>query len=364
MNPFAIYFPQFYPSKTNDAVWGQGFTDWSLVAYANLKDQWARRAPARGFYDGGSSDVHRAQISEMKDAGLAGLAVYHYWFYSHQELDAFENTILDHDLDFPWFMIWATEGWSKRWIGDPTSIVTLTDSPIEAEVAQHCSYLARCFDQKSYFHVDGRPLLVIYNLSHFRNPAQMLESYRKALKALGKDVYFAHFIKNPFDVEYSSLVDATYIFEPRLFFGTQRAGRTSTAKRLFDVSKRVLGEEFGSKLLIFADQFQARGTTYSADLFLSYFNSDTRKNLLSQIKGPVQNVLTPGWNNTPRYADRFTALSDIDPATFAQLLHDSSMSCPTLPPLINAWNEWSEGAAIEPCAYLGTRYLDAILSRF
>ena len=32
----------------------------------------------------------------------------------------------------------------------------------------------------------------------------------------------------------------------------------------------------------------------------------------------------------------------------------------TLPPLINAWNEWSEGAAIEPCAYLGTRYLDAL----
>ena len=66
----------------------------------------------------------------------------------------------------------------------------------------------------------------------------------------------------------------------------------------------------------------------------------------------------PGWNNAPRYGERFTALADVPAAAFGELLRAPSRS--DLPLLINAWNEWSEGAAIEPCAYLGTRYLDAL----
>jgi hypothetical protein len=76
------------------------------------------------------------------------------------------------------------------------------------------------------------------------------------------------------------------------------------------------------------------------------------------LPGLVQEVISPGWNNAPRYAKRFTRLEDVPPAFFRTMLEDASRSN-GLPPLINAWNEWSEGAAIEPCAYLGSRYLDA-----
>jgi hypothetical protein len=364
MKPFVIYFPQFYPTTTNNQAWGTGFTDWALVANANLRNQWIRRAPRRGFYDGASPDVHLEQINEMKTFGLGGFAVYHYWFYTHQELNAFESTILARKPDLPWFMIWASEGWSKRWVGDSTPIVHLTNAPTEADIASHCDYLARCFDNSAYFRIEGRPLFVFYNLSHFSNPGAVLTAYREAIRERGHEVFMAHFIKNPFDAQYSPLLDATYLFEPRLYFGAQRAGRNVAAKRIYDTVKYFLGDAPVSRLMLTMDRFQQRGVTYDEQSFIHYLNSKGRENFFEDIKGPVQDVLSPGWNNTPRYSDRFTALGNIDAKVFAQLLFKSSERCQILPPLVNAWNEWSEGAAIEPCAYFESRYLDAVAETF
>lgn len=361
MKPFVIYFPQFYPTATNNHAWGHGFTDWSLVANANLRDLWARRAPQRGFYDGASPNVHQAQIDEMKHFGLGGFAVYHYWFYTHQELGAFESTILTRGPGLPWFLIWASESWSKRWLGDPTPILRLTEAPTDADIGNHCDYLAKCFECSDYLRIDGRPLFIFYNLSHFKNPEGILAHYRMAMKQRGHDVCLGHFIKNPFDVQYSRLVDITYLFEPRLFFGMQRNGRGGAAKLIYDVVKSVLGEAVLSRLMLLMDRVQQRGTTYDAKLFISYLQSEERAAVIRSVQGPVQDVLSPGWNNTPRYSERFTAMESIDAQVFSRLLMESSDRCKLLPPLVNAWNEWSEGAAIEPCAYLGTRYLDAIL---
>lgn len=364
MNPFAIYFPQFYPTPTNDKAWGHGFTDWALIANANLRDQWIRRAPQRGFYDGASPEVHLAQIDEMKHFGLGGVAVYHYWFYTHQELGSFESTVLQREPGLPWFMIWASEGWSKRWLGDSTPILHLSEAPTNAEIESHCDHLVKCFESADYLRIDGRPLFIFYSLSHFASPDDVLTRYRVAIRQRGHDVCIGHFVKNPYDIQYSYLVDVTYFFEPRLFFGMQRAGRGNAAKRIHDGLKSVIGDTLINRLVLLIDRFQQRGSTYDAQLFLSYFQSDERMKLLRSVVGPVQDVLSPGWNNTPRYSERFTAVGNIDPEDFAKSLRQSTDRCLVLPPLINAWNEWSEGAAIEPCAYLGARYLNSLSSQF
>jgi hypothetical protein len=364
MKPFSIYFPQYYPTQTNNNAWGNGFTDWSLVANANMCERWVRRAPERGFYDGASSDVHLAQIDEMVKFGLGGLAVYHYWFFTHQELDAFEKTMLSNRTNFPWFMIWASEGWSKRWLGDTTSIIQLAKSPTNENIENHCDYLEICFAHSDYMKVDGRPLFVFYNLSHFEDPENLVSRYRATMERRGINICLGYFIKNPFDVVYAPLVDVCYLFEPRLFFGHQRPDRTKAAKNIHDVFERLLSEKNMAHLLLFMDRIKSQGTQYSADLFLSYFRSEHRAELLKSLQRPVQDVLSPGWNNTPRYAEKFTALGNIDADEFASLLVDSTKRCGLLPPLVNAWNEWSEGAAIEPCAYFGTRYLDSISRSF
>jgi hypothetical protein len=362
MNPFAIYFPQFYPTPTNDQVWGHGFTDWSLVANANRQQIWQRRAPRRGFYDGADPAVHAAQMSEMVAAGLGGMAVYHYWFYSHQELDAFERTLLGGHArtDLPWFLTWASEGWSRRWMGDPTPIVELSPSPTDEQIERHCTHLARCFEQPSYFRLQGKPLFVWYHLSHFERPAELVERYRNTLRRHGFDVVVGHFIKNPFDASLASVADVSYLFEPRLYFGFRRASRGAGAKRAFDMVTRLVGERAAQQLLLLADRVQQKGHVFSAADYLTYRETQERRLFVKALPGIVQEVLSPGWNNAPRYGSRFTALECIAPDVFGEELRSASAAVPSLPPLINAWNEWSEGAAIEPCAYLGSRYLDAL----
>lgn len=363
MKPFVIYFPQFYPTKTNDDAWGAGFTDWSLVANANLRNSWVRRAPRRGFYDGSSAPVHLEQIEEMKYFKLGGVAVYHYWFFTHQELGAFENTLLGRDSKFPWFLIWATESWSKRWLGDSSKIISLDDSPTDYDIEVHCDYIARCFSNGFYLNLFGKPFFVFYNLAHFSNPGEVVGSYRRALNDRGFDVCFGHFVKNPFDFQYSSYVDVSYLFEPRLFFGAQRIGRGRGAKKIYDVIKKLMGGD-ASRFLTFVDRFQQRGTSYRPEDFLLYIESCDRRGGVMDLNGQIQDVLSPGWNNTPRYSERFTALDNINPRDFSRLVCQSSNNNRSIPVLLNAWNEWSEGAAVEPCAYFGDRYLSAISSAF
>lgn len=100
-------------------------------------------------------------------------------------------------------------------------------------------------------------------------------------------------------------------------------------------------------------------TSHSAEHFLAYMNSPERAAWLASTQQPWQEVLSPGWNNSLRYGDRFTALQPLNPCIFGNLVGDAVGKC-DLPPLLNAWNEWIEGAAIEPCAYLVRSYLDAV----
>lgn len=364
MPPFAIYFPQFYPTPTNDAAWGKGFTDWGLVANANMRRQWRPRAPLRGFYDGASATVHHEQVEEARAAGIGGFGLYHYWFFTHQELDAFERTLLNGaGAAIPWFLIWATESWSRRWLGDPTELVHLNAAPTISDIQHHCDHLALCFSNPGYLRIEGKPLLAIYNLAHFSRPGEVLAAYRSELSRRGFAPFIVQFVKKVFDRDYAPMVDGNYLFEPRLYFSMRRGAAGSRSKKMRDLVAGAFGEAFVSRLLVLMDRAAARGLAYPAEDFLDYLSSAERAAFRATLSGDVQEVISPGWNNSPRYGDRFTAIEDLEPAAFERLVREAMNHGARLPALVNAWNEWSEGAAIEPCAYLGRRYLDTISSQ-
>jgi Glycosyltransferase WbsX len=359
---YAIYFPQFYSIPVNDQAWGKHFTDWLLVGQANFAGLWDRRAPEKGYYDGSSPGLHAQQENEAKGSGLAGFGLYHYWFYSQQELSAFEDSILSGNIlneENSWFLIWANESWSKRWVGNAELLIDLVRNPSLEMIRSHCQHLARCFAQPGYTKWRGRPLFVLYNLGYFDHPQNVVENYRGCLKALGVDAAFVQVVKNPADLKYSSFMDGSYLFEPRLFFNTIRKEGGWFFQTALGFFRTLFGPKLTDRLLVQADKLQIHGKPHTYDQFIRYFSSPDRQEWLKQLKGAYQNILCPAWNNAPRYGKRYTSLEPIPPERLLDQLITSAQAS-DLPILINAWNEWSEGAAIEPCAYYGTRYLDVI----
>jgi len=368
MKKYAIFFPQFHQVKVNDDAWGVGFTDWALVASANAFDSWERRAPAGGFYDLSDSNEVQKQFNDAANSGLDGFGIYHYRFEDGPELTAVERYLDDAQLPegFGYFFIWANENWSKRWAGKDTELLkTVATEPTRDQIREHVEYLKPFMESKSYRRVDNKPLFVIYRPEFFVDPLSSVKLYREEFNRVGVDISLGYFISSPSDVEYSRSFDFCYLFEPRLFFRLNGIGRSRFVTSIFRWLTHAISYSYLEYLSELVRKITGKKSTfYEFSRFLRYFNSPERAAIVKSLACPSQNVLTCGWNNAPRYRDRFTALAVPSPKQFQEILDfavcDSTMY-EDLPLICNAWNEWSEGAALEPCAYFGNTLLKLYL---
>lgn len=359
MDLFSIYFPQFYPIKINDRTWGKGFTDWDLVSIANMRKGWERRAPKKGFYNGNSEETFKVQIKEMLEYGLGGIALYHYHFDNSYELNKMEQ-YLHNQSEIDWFLIWANENWSKRWIGDPKIILSLSTKPSKKFIDEHVDYLIKLMNSKNYRKIDGKPIFGFYKLDHFDNPERVIINYRKSFMRYNTEIYMIIIISNIGELELTKIVDGAYIFEPRFFYNNQRSLRASKSRNYYLTLKKLFGDNIVNRILTFMDRFQQNGNSYK---FKGYINHLKEFKLLLRktiSEKKLNWILSSGWNNYPRYNENFTKLDAPTPMEFVETLNIINEIESELPPIINAWNEWSEGAAIEPCYYYNDRYLKCI----
>jgi hypothetical protein len=369
MKRYAIFFPQFNQIKVNDQAWGYGFTDWSLVSVANAFDYWKRRSPVSGFYDLADERVVAQQFSSAAQAGVEGFGIYHYWFEDGSELGAVEHYLEHAQLpaNFDYFYIWANESWSKRWAGKDTEILkTASTTPSVEKIREHVGYLKPFMKSASYTHVSGRPLFVIYRPEFFKDAETTVACYRQEFEKAGLNPLIGYCLKSMADAEYSKFFDFCYLFEPRLFFNFGGVRKIKLVHLIYKKIMHAVPYARAERWSALVGKLLNRvSKTYSFQSFLDYFVSSERNDLIEKLDCPVQNILTCGWNNAPRYRQYFTELEVPNDSQFSQMLANSlsnPMCANELPLLCNAWNEWSEGAAIEPCHYLGDAMLKSYMS--
>jgi hypothetical protein len=370
MKRYAIFFPQFHRVQVNDLAWGVGFTDWALVAAANAFSYWKRRSPARGFYDLSKAFDVEASFETAAGAGIDGFGIYHYRFDDGPELEAVERYLRQSRTPegFQYFYIWANENWSTRWMGkDPKILKHLSPAPGRSQIAEHVHYLAPFMESDSYTRIEDRPAFVVYRPDRFLDCRATVNLYREEFRRAGLDPAIGWFVSNVLDMEYSSLFDFCYLFEPRMFFNSHGVRKKAAVVRAYRQLSRLVPPESVEKMSELIVRLLNRGAKrYSFSEFLTYFDSQERRRLIQSSSCPVQNIVTCGWNNAPRYRHRFTGLEVPTSEQTARMLKLSlsAHGCSkTIPLLCNAWNEWSEGAAIEPCSYLGERLLRDYLRR-
>ena len=190
-----------------------------------------------------------------------------------------------------------------------------------------------------YFTIDGKPVLSIYRAELLQEIGEVLEVWReKARKAIGKELYLIAVQGRDVDVDWVSRgFDAESEFQPK-----QVMDLTPKREDIRFIRKDFGGVVYDYKALvenrIYKQNYHPRRKAYPA--------------------------VAPMWDNSPRRDFRGMIFEGSTPELYKQWLKDAMTFAKENDNIenivfLNAWNEWGEGAYLEPDEYYGYAYLEA-----
>lgn len=350
--PFLTFFPQFCHERINDQAWYPGFTDWDLIR-SLAPDLRRRFTPSAGFYNLSSPADIAAQFRAIARGPWPSIALYQYYFDGHFALQEVEKFILETDGPVPkFFTIWANESWSKRWLGRAHDIIMRQNhSTDDAVIKTHVDRLCLLFRHPSYAKLEGRPIFVIYAAYEVPDVPKLVRAYRAAFERKGVDPQIG-FCASYLDRNFAAQeFDFCLEFQPRLFFNVMRSLNDPRAATVGLMLKKWTPWLY-NRLIGMRDRSKRDRSTprkfFEYSQYLSLLEQDAFARLLKGTYGvPVVRSLFYSWNNFPRYRGGAIAVRH-QPGEYAKFLalarkwtSEESWF------LVNSWNEWSEGAALE-----------------
>ncbi len=337
----AYYLPQFHPIPENDSWWGTGFTDWTNLARATPRfdGHYQPRVPRDlGFYALDDARTLRRQIALARGAGIAGLVFYYYWFNGHRLLERpLEQFLAEPDLDSQFCLMWANENWTRRWDGLSREVLIEQDYRDEDDIALIDDF-ARHFADPRYIRLDGRPLLMIYRAALIPDAAGSIARWRA--------LFAERHGENPIMMMAQSFHD----YDP-LPYGLDGAVEFPPHKLIVDIRK------INANLDRFDPEFDADVYAYE-DVIAASLNAPAPDYRLIR-------TVVPGWDNDPRREGHGVVLHQATPSAYQRWLTaliERARATPVFgQPIvcINAWNEWAEGAYLEPDLHFGAAFLNA-----
>jgi lipopolysaccharide biosynthesis protein len=340
-----FYLPQFHPIPENDRWWGTGFTEWSNVAAAKpvyLGHDQPKLPADLGFYDLRVPETVAHQASLAKAAGIEGFMYYHYWFAGEQLL---ERPILDRiagDLELPFCLMWANENWTRRWDGRESDIL-MGQCYSEVPATGFIEDVMPILKDPRYMRIDGRAVLAIYRPAQIPDLPAVIASWREAARSAGVGELFVMVV----DV----VKEFHGIDEDPAVVGLNGSLGFPPHNALWEwVSHQQVGAEpwFSGNLLSYramADDGVARLERGLPD---HYF------------PGVMVN-----FDNTARRQSNPDIWYGSNPYSFRRWLAAAATSVAARESdrrmvFVNAWNEWAEGAVLEPSVRFGSTYLLAV----
>jgi Glycosyltransferase WbsX/Glycosyl transferases group 1/Glycosyl transferase family 2 len=337
----ANYLTQFHAFPENDKWWGTGFTEWTNIARGvpRFRNHYQPRIPRDlGFYSLEHEDVMHRQVELAKGAGVHGFVFYYYSFNGKRLMERpLEQFLEDTGIDMPFCLMWANENWTRRWDGMEGEVLISQDYLSEDDELLVKDF-ARHFADRRYIRLQGRPLLMIYRPRLIPDTARTIARWR----ALFSDRYD----EDPIIVMSQSFDDV----DPRPF-GLDGAVEFPPHK----VTKHV--PQINSEAQCLDDTFG--GQIYRYD--------DVARYSLEEPTPPFPLIKTavPSWDNDARRQGKGLVIHGSTPSKYEAWLGALVEKAQREPffgePIvcINAWNEWCEGAYLEPDLHFGSAYLNA-----
>jgi len=350
----ALYLPQYHSFKENDEWWGKGYTEWVAVKRGTplYKGHVQPRVPLNNHYYDLKNDGEKTlrwQALLAKEYGVYGFAFYQYYFKGHKLMETPMETLLAHkDIDINYCICWANETWTRTWYDLENEVLIAQEYGEESDWRAHFDYCLQFSKDERYIKVDNRPLLQIYKTFDIEPLEKMLECFNRWAREAGFDGIYVVSGKTAAGCESrSSLVDGYYYFEPGY---TLKYDFSKKAKFTYNV--RVL---FNSLLNRVRKNKKLERIVNAKDIISAITSREYKEN---EFPG-----LIPDWDNTPRRSYRGLVYKGTNPKAFEKalsILKNKKEGHKTDFVYINAWNEWGEGAFLEPDELNGYAYLEAI----
>ena len=340
----SYYLPQFHPIPENDLWHGKGFTEWTKVSAANplFEGHYQQHIPHPdiGYYHLNSPKILFKQAQMMKSAGVFGQVFYHYWFSGKLILQEPAQMLLNNpDVAMPFCFCWANENWTRRWDGNESEIL-LNQKYSDQDAHEFICYLIPFFKDKRYIKIDDRPVLYVYRPSHISNAKLYLEIWEMECLKVG--------LKRPYIVAVLTR-GANHPSDFGMDAGVERVLHDWTGGNV---------PELKHSLSVYG---KINGSVLSYDAVADFYMTQKEKKDFTYFRS-----LVPIWDNTARYGAEAYLLHGGTPEKFQEWMKKSiDYSKETLPRdrrflLINAWNEWAEGAHLEPDTRYGYSYLNSV----
>jgi hypothetical protein len=352
---FALYLPQFHVTKENNEWWGEGYTEWNAVKEAKslYHGHVQPRVPLDDrYYDlsDESAETLKWQAMLAKKFGITGFCIYHYWFKNCKKmLEKPMEILLNHpEIDIEYFVCWANEPWKRTWYGNTGQILLEQEYGTETEWKEHYKYLRQFFFDKRYRKINNKPVIAVYKTADIKSLPDMRSLWDVLAQKDGFDGIYLLGAKTAFEQEKRrNLIDGEYLFEPQYTMHYQYG--------LIELTKKMI-YRFSHKLANLITQKN------------SLENMECMKDLYRRLKLPDTMIskdlfygICPSWDNTPRKQYKGTVFRNSSPKLFKQklveMLRDDKAGDMIM---INAWNEWSEGAYLEPDTFNRYGYLEAV----
>jgi ubiquinone/menaquinone biosynthesis C-methylase UbiE len=338
----AFYLPQYHPIPENDRWWGKGFTDWTNVVKAipNFDGHYQPHLPADlGFYDLRVAEVREQQAEMAGEYGIYGYCYHHYWFNGRRLLERPFNEVLKTGRpDFPFCLCWANENWTRRWDGAEHEILIAQVHSKEDDIA-FIRDIIPAFRDDRYIRVNGKPLLIVYRVNLLPNPKVTAEIWRVECKALGiGEIYLCA-------AQSFGITDPRpYGFDAAVEFPPHGVSFSEISEQVQITNPDFTGNIFGYKEVV---QFEKKKKRPPYILF---------------------KTVMPSWDSTPRLQNTSNIFAHTTPDLYEEwLAHVIEYTNKNLFGderliFINAWNEWAEGAHLEPDRKHGDKFLKATKS--
>lgn len=355
----AMYLPQYHSIPENDLWWGDGYTDWTAVKNAKplFEGHQQPKVPYDEiYYDLSQKDDIMNQANLATEYGIYGFGIYHYWFSSEQVLlDKPAKIIYDNkDIDTHYFFMWDNGSWKRTWSNVKFSnswaplyegekrgpeILAELKYGAEEEWRKHFEYLLPYFKDERYIKAEGKPLFGIFNQNNDSETLKkMFQYWNECAKEHGLPGIA---ILGKSNIDKVCVADYQFDYEPATHAWN---GKNIIQKAFWRIKDNI---------------------RIKCGKLKKYNYSTVWKRILKDLNKDQKYL--PGafvkYDDTPRRGKGSSIIVGESPELFEKNMRELLNRSVRLNKefvFLTAWNEWGEGAYLEPDTDDGYAYLDAL----